>query len=147
MVLISVNDSTMCCKPLKRACYDCVKKSGMTCFISLFSYSGSIMISYLTLHSCSVSAAIMMCQWHHVHTNMMGFHCHVTFFSLPSRLLSLHIVGAAPSCAVFRASRHHAVWPQLPHRAAHLADLQPHSVLQAPDSPLQGHRRGSRLTE
>lgn len=53
MVLISVNDSTMWCKPLYSACYDFVKKSDMTCFISLFSHSGSVMISYPTLHSCS----------------------------------------------------------------------------------------------
>lgn len=78
----------------------------------------------------------MMCQRHH------DF-----FLTLLSLLLSRHIAGAAPPRAVVRASRHHAVRPQLPHRAAHLADLQPHSLLQASDPPLQGDGRGPRLTE
>lgn len=50
--------------------------------------------------------------------------------------LSRHVTGAATSCAVFRAPCNHAVWPQLAHCAAHLADLQPHSLLQAPDTSL-----------
>lgn len=89
-----------------------------------FSNSDIMMINYPTLHKCSISAAIMICHWHHVLRTLMI----LTVFSLPA--------GAAPSCAVIRASSYYAVWPQLPKRAAHLADLQPHGFFQAPDSPL-----------
>lgn len=64
-----------------------------------------------------------------------------------SSVCSRHIAGAAPPRAVLRAPGHHAVGPQLPHRAAHLADLQPHRLLQAPHTPLPSHGRGAGLAE
>lgn len=66
---------------------------------------------------------------------------------LHRRLTSCRLAGAAPPGAVLWAAGHHAVGPQLSHRSAHLADLQPGRLLQAAHPPLQSHGCGARLAE
>lgn len=89
----------VCCKLLHWACSDFVKKTRKkeTCFMIPFSCSNNdiMMINYPTLHKCSISAAIMMCQWHHVHRSMMI----LTGFSL-SPPLSPSVPPYCRSCSL-----------------------------------------------
>lgn len=72
MVLINLKVSRM----WRNACYDFVKKSRKKdmfhCHIFLLQqWRHNDKLSNFTGHNCSISAAIVMCQWHRVHRTMM----------------------------------------------------------------------------
>lgn len=85
MVLISLNENMLWCKPLHHALI-LLRNLVRVFYFPIFSqqqWQHNDKLSNFTY--CSISSAIMTCHWHHVHRNMMVFcHCHVTFYSLLS---------------------------------------------------------------